>query len=87
MIFKFKAFNTLQDFYIDFKSTLSKLDKSSKLISKDLQTAVFLHGVEKTYSQWAFAKQSIIQDIKIDDSLLTVDKLTVKFIDKLQTNI
>lgn len=47
MTFKLSAFNILQDFQIDFKLTLSKLYKSSKSFSKDLQIVAFLYRVKK----------------------------------------
>lgn len=84
---KLSNFNNFQNFQIDFKSTLNKLHKSSKPLPKDLQIVGFLHEVEKTYSQWLFAKQSTIRGKETDDSLLTVDDLTAEFMDKLQANV
>lgn len=87
MTSKLSAFNTLQDFQIDFKSTLSKLYKSGELLLKDLQIAAFLYKVEETYSQWAFAKQSTIRGKRTNNPLPIVDNLTVKLMDKLQANV
>lgn len=87
MISKLSIFNSFQDFQIDFKSILSKLYKSGKPFPKDLQIVAFLYGVEEIYSQWAFIKQSTIRGKKIDDSLPTVNNLTVELMDKLRTNI
>lgn len=42
---------------------------------KDLQIAAFLHGVQETYSQWAFKKPFTIRGKGTDDSLPTVDDL------------
>ncbi|MCJ1344015.1 hypothetical protein MMC31_002215 [Peltigera leucophlebia] len=46
MTSKLSDFNALQDFQIDFKSTLSKLHENGEPLPKDLQIAAFLHGVE-----------------------------------------
>ena len=51
MTSKLSDFNNLQDFYINFKSTLNKVYKSGKSLQKSLQIAVFLYEIEKTYSQ------------------------------------
>lgn len=51
MISQLNTFNSIQDFQIDFKSTLNKLHKNGKSLLKDLQIAVFLYEVEETYSQ------------------------------------
>ena len=87
MTFQLSNFNTLQDFQINFKSTLSKLHESGESLLKDLQIALFLDGFEETDSQWAFAKQSTIQGKKTDDLLPIIDNLTVKLIDKLRVNV
>lgn len=87
MTSKLSDFNTLQDFQIDFKSTLSKLHESGEPLPKDLQIAAFLHGVEETYSQWAFAKQSTIRGKGADDSLPTVDDLTAELMDESRANV
>ena len=87
MTSKLSAFNTLQDFQIDFKSTLSKLHESGEPLPKDLQIAAFLHGVEETYSQWAFAKRFTIRGKGTDDPLPTVDDLTAELMDKSRANV
>ena len=87
MTSKLSDFNNLQDFQIDFKSTLSKLHESGEPLPKDLQIAAFLHGVEETYSQWAFAKRSTIRGKGTDDPLPTVDDLTAELMDESRANV
>ena len=87
MTSKLNNFNNLQDFQINFKLTLSKLYDSGKPLLKDLQIAALLHGVEKTFNQWAFAKQFTIRGKRTDDPLPTVDDLTAKLMDKYRANV
>lgn len=47
MTSRLSTFNSLQDFQINFKSTLSKIYKSGKLLLKDLQITTFLYRVEE----------------------------------------
>lgn len=87
MTFKLYNFNTLKDIQIKFKLTMSKLYESGKHLPKDLQIATFLHGMEKTYCQWVFAKQYLIRGKRADNHLLTVDDLIAKLLNELCTNI
>ena len=87
MTSKLSDFNTLQYFQIDFTLTLSKLHESGEPLPRDLQIAAFLHGVEETYSQWAFAKRSTIRGKGAGDPLPTVDNLTAELMDESRVNV
>lgn len=66
---------------------MSKLYKSGKLSQKKLLIAVFLYGVEKIYSQWAFTKQSTIRVKRANDPLPIDVDLTAELIDKSRAKV
>ena len=83
MTTKLNGYPSFEEYQLNFKSTLRKLHESeAPPLPKDLQLAAFLHGVEETYGQWAFAKRSTIRSKAKEEDLPTVDDLTAELLDE-----
>ncbi len=82
MTTKLNEYPSVEEYQLNFKSTLRKLHESGAFLPKDLQFAAFLHGVEETYSQWAFAKRSTIRSKAKDEDLTTIEDLTAELLDE-----
>ena len=87
MTTKLKEYPSVEEYQLNFKSTLQKLHESGAPLPKDLQLASFLHGVEETYSQWAFAKRSTIRSKAKDEDLPTTEDLTAELVDESRITI
>ena len=79
---KLNEYPSVEEYQLNFKLTFQNLHESGALESKNLQLAAFFHGLEKTYSQWLFAKRSIIQSKAKDEDFLTIDNLTTELLDE-----
>ncbi len=84
---KLNEYPSVEEYQLNFKSTLQKLHESGAPLPKDFQLAAFLHGVEETYSQWAFANRSTIQSKAKDEDLPTINDLTAKLLDESRITV
>ena len=87
MTTKLNEYLSVEEYHLNFKSTLQKLHENGAPLTKDLQLAAFLHGVEETYSQWAFAKRSTIRSKAKDEDLPTIDDLTAELLDESRITV
>ena len=87
MTTKLNEYPSVKEYQLNFKSILQKLYESGAPLPKDLQLAAFLHGLEETYSQWAFAKRFTIRSKAKDKDLLTIEDLTAKLLDESRITI
>ena len=87
MATKLNEYSSVEEYQLNFKSTLRKLHESEAPLPKDLQLAAFLRGVEETYSQWAFAKLSTIQSKAKDEDLPTINDLTTKLLNESRITV